>query len=204
VRLAGHGTDVKDMIRTRYQDWLASVEDGWNYMQGQTERVFVIGLSLGGVLSLTFSAKFPVAGVVALSAPYEMPSTLAKTLGPLLIPMSKIIPTMKKGEDYWFNPEMEKDHVCYPTDPVRPAYELMQLLKVMRSLLPTIKVPALVIQSRDDASVLPENGIKVFEHLGSPNKKHIWIEKANHVITRDGDTSKVFKPIAEFIQTYST
>ena len=144
VRLAGHGTDVKDMIRTQYKDWLASVEDGWNLLQGHTERVFVIGLSLGGVLSLTFSARFPVAGVVAMSAPYEMPNKLAKTLGPMLLPISKIVPAMKKGEDFWFNPEMEKDHVCYPTDPVRPAYELMRLLKVMRSLLPTIQVPALV------------------------------------------------------------
>ena len=56
VRLSGHGTDPKDMIRSRWRDWLASVEDGWNLLSGCTERIVVIGLSMGGVLSLTFSA----------------------------------------------------------------------------------------------------------------------------------------------------
>ena len=30
VRLAGHATTMEDMIRSRRQDWLASVEDGYH------------------------------------------------------------------------------------------------------------------------------------------------------------------------------
>ena len=39
---------------------------------------------------------------------YEMPVPLAKKLGPLLIPLSKIIPKIKKGQGGWFDPEKEK------------------------------------------------------------------------------------------------
>ena len=32
VRLSGHGTSVKDMSRTRWHDWVASVEDGYHML----------------------------------------------------------------------------------------------------------------------------------------------------------------------------
>jgi carboxylesterase len=200
VRLAGHATRVEDMIRSRYRDWLASVEDGWHLLQGQTERVFVVGFSMGGVLALTMSASFPVAGVVSLATPYEIPNKLAKTLGPLLILLSKIKPTMAQPEDQWFTPEMKIDHVCYPEPPLRCVYELIQLTKKMQSLLPTLDFPVLVIHSKDDKAVPPENGEMLFDHIGSQDKTHIWVKDCSHNFVRDGDTSKVFEPIGEFIR----
>jgi carboxylesterase len=200
VRLAGHATRVEDMIRSRYWDWLASVEDGWNLLQDHTEQVFVVGFSLGGILALTFSAGFPVKGVVALATPYEIPDKLAKTLGPLLIPLSKIKPTMAHGEDEWFNPEMKVDHVCYPEPPLRCVYELLRLTRQMQSLLPDLALPVLAIHSKDDKAVPPENGERLFEHIGSQDKTHIWVKDCSHNFVRDGDTSKVFEPIGEFIR----
>ena len=47
VRLAGHATSLDDMARTRWQDWLASVEDGIGLLSGVTKRIFVLGLSMG-------------------------------------------------------------------------------------------------------------------------------------------------------------
>jgi carboxylesterase len=38
VRLAGHATHPDDMIRTRYTDWLASVEDGYAMLRDSVER----------------------------------------------------------------------------------------------------------------------------------------------------------------------
>ena len=34
VRLAGHATRPEDMIRSRYTDWMASVEDGYHLLRG--------------------------------------------------------------------------------------------------------------------------------------------------------------------------
>ena len=75
VRLPGHGTSPEDMVNTRWGDWLAAVEDGWNLLQGQTERIILVGLSMGGVLSLLSASRLPVNGVVAMSTPYELPSS---------------------------------------------------------------------------------------------------------------------------------
>ena len=38
----------EDMIRSRYTDWIASIEDGYHLLKGITDNVFLIGLSMGG------------------------------------------------------------------------------------------------------------------------------------------------------------
>ncbi len=53
MRLAGHATRLTDMVRARWRDWLLSVEDGYNLLRSCTDQVFLLGLSMGGVLSLT-------------------------------------------------------------------------------------------------------------------------------------------------------
>lgn len=201
IRLAGHATHIEEMMRMRYQDWLADVEDGWNLLQDCTERVVVIGLSMGGVLALNFAADFRVAGVAALSTPYEMPNKLARTLGPLIVPVSKVLPKMSKSNDLWFNPEAQKEHISYSHHPTRPAWELSKLIKRMQARLPEIQAPALFIQSRqDDYLENSDDSEKLLAKIGSRDKKLIWVEGADHVITRDGDTTKVFGPVAEFVR----
>jgi len=203
VRLAGHATNLEAMIRTRYPDWLASVEDGYHLLHSHCEKVFLMGLSMGGVLSLTQAARLPVDGVAAMSTPYFFPVEWAGNNPWLLRLASPILRTQAKGEGNWFTPELAEDHISYERNPVRPAYELTQLLEVMRSELANIQAPALVIQSRDDDYVLEHNAEPLFASIGSRDKQLVWTDRASHVITRDGDTSRVFEPIAEFLQAHT-
>ena len=75
IRLAGHATRLKDMVRSRWQDWLLSVEDGIDLLRACTDHTFLLGLSMGGILSLTAAARFKVRGVVAMSTPFDLPAT---------------------------------------------------------------------------------------------------------------------------------
>ncbi|MEN8240402.1 MAG: alpha/beta fold hydrolase [Chloroflexota bacterium] len=202
VRLAGHATKMKDMIRSRHKDWLVSVEDGWHLLQGHTERIFLIGLSMGGVLSLITASRLPVAGVVAMSTPYLFPDPLFRKIPWALRLASPIIPLKSKNEGQWFTPELTESHISYSHNPVRSVYELAMLIERLQVSLPAVQVPALVIHSKNDDYVPPDNANLIYQHLGSQNKELIWVDQANHVITRDGDTARVFKPIAEFIQTH--
>jgi carboxylesterase len=201
VRLAGHATQMEDMVRMRYWDWIASVEDGWHMLQGSTKRVFVIGLSMGGVLSLLFASRYPVAGAVAMSTPSEVPvagiQRLLVSVSPLL---SLALPFLGKHDGKWFNPEVGEDHVSYPGHPVRSVYELDKLTKLMRAGLPGLTAPVLLMHSRDDVDVPYENANTLYEEIGGADKEVLLVEGCNHVITRDGDTSRVFKAADDFIR----
>ncbi|HKJ26077.1 MAG TPA: alpha/beta fold hydrolase [Anaerolineales bacterium] len=204
VRLAGHATQINDMIRTRYTDWLVSVEDGYHLLKSHTERIFAIGLSMGGVLAMTEAARLPLAGVVAMSTPYQMPVEWVRKapwLLPLLSPFSKM--QTKSRDRTWYNPAIKGKHISYEQNPTRQAYELYKLLNIMRDSLPNIDVPALVIHSRDDEYVLSENAEPLFDAIGSQEKELVWVDKTCHVVTRDGDVMRVFEPIKAFIAKYS-
>src|SRR2546425_12707304 len=59
VRLAGHGTDVADLARTRWTDWFASVEAGVARLRASTERPPGAGMSLGRLPALPPPAPRP-------------------------------------------------------------------------------------------------------------------------------------------------
>ena len=201
VRLAGHATRPGDMIRSRYTDWLASVEDGYHLLRGAVERVMLVGLSMGGVLSLLSATRLDVNGVVAMSTPYELAhDPRLKIIRPLSF-FAPYLPKTKQAPGAgWFDKEAWKDHVSYPRNPVRSIGELNRLLIEMRAALPKVRVPVLLIHSKDDQYVLPENAEKNFNALGTSDKELVWVTGSGHVVTRDAARHQVFETALKFIR----
>lgn len=203
VRLAGHATHIEDMMRTRYQDWLASAEDGYHMLRERCEKIFMLGLSLGGAISLTMANRLPLAGVVAMSTPYHLPVRWARKNPWLVHLLAPIKPSMAKNQRPWHTPGLQEDHISYSRNPVRSGYELYKLLKVMQNELPRINIPTLIVHSHDDLYILEHHADLVYNGIGSEEKQLVWTDNCSHAVTRDGDTSRVFEPIAAFLDNYS-
>lgn len=201
IRLAGHATRMEDMVRSRYTDWLLSVEDGYHLLRACTDQVFLLGLSMGGILALTSAAYLSVSGVVAMSTPYQMPKDTWLPL-PMVRFLSRFHPYLPKEEpdSGWFDREAYRQHVAYPADPVRSGVELKLLLAEMRAALPQLTVPVLLVHSRDDRSVPPEDMPKIYTCLGTRHKEMFWLEGAGHVVTEEPPRQRLFEAIAQFIE----
>ncbi len=203
VRLFGHATRPEDMIRARWQDWVASVEDGWRLLESCSERIVVLGLSMGGVLSLLHAAHFPVAGVVAMSVPHHLPDDPRLRFIKLLSWFQPFIP---KGPPNWYDQEAYSQHTTYPADPTRSYAELKELLAEMRAALPEVSAPALLIYSKQDPTVraADQHMEQIYAALGSKDKQSLWIENSGHVITRDAQRLQVFNAAAQFVEQVSS
>jgi carboxylesterase len=201
VRLAGHATRPQDMIRTSYQDWMASVEDGYQYLNALSSGVYLAGLSMGGVLSLLMSTKLDVRGVVAMSTPDSLPKDYPLWLIRLV---ALFRPLLSKSNSPpgtgWFDQEVWKDHVSYPRNPTRSVGELKQLLGEMRAALPKVDVPVFLIHSRDDGYILPENMDRIHAALSARDKETLWVTGSGHVVTRDAARRQVFEAVLRFIR----
>jgi carboxylesterase len=202
IRLTGHATDPQDMIRSNYTDWTASVEDGYNLLRCLSDRIILVGVSMGGVLTLLMSTRLDVTGAVALSTPYKLPDDPRLRHIDLI---AKTVPFMPKGSsapgDGWFDKEAWKDHISYPQNPVRSIGQLNRLLAEMRSALPQLRVPVLLIHSRDDDYVLPQNMELIFSDLVNiSDKTKLYVTGSGHVITRDAARQQVFQYVLDFIQ----
>ena len=209
IRLAAHATRPEDMLLVQWEDWLASVEDGWIILNDALARqgnsphhIFLMGLSMGGVLSLLFasqrfSKRYPVAGVVAMSTPYALPPDWRL---PLIKYMRWIQPSVPKGPPDWHNEAAARDHIDYPSYPTVAIAQLNLLLGQMRKALPQVSVPVLLVHSKQDSGVDPQNMSSIYNHLGSQDKEMMWVENSGHVITREPERQRVFQAASDFIQ----
>ena len=199
-RLFAHSTVLKDMVRARWIDWVASTLDGYYLIQGACTKVVVMGLSLGGALALYLGAHYPVDGVVAMSTPYVVPHPLMKPLRPIFPLLNLIWRFAGKGPSDWRDPEAAKDHVEYEKYPIRGAVEVDNLLAKMRLGLPQITAPVLLMYSRGDATVNAEHAQAIYDDLRSSEVELRWFENSGHVITRDAEREAVFAAATEFVR----
>ncbi|MBT3322547.1 MAG: alpha/beta fold hydrolase [Anaerolineae bacterium] len=200
VRLAGHATKPEDMIRTRYIDWIHSVEDGYHLLKGTVDQVFLIGLSMGGALSLLMASKLDVAGVFSMSAPYELNDSRIKYTK-ILSKFISYVPK-RKGEPgaNWMDKEAWRTQISYPENPLRSVAELAKLLREMRSALPKIDMPVQLVHSRNDTYIVGENMEKIYADLTTADKNIMWVTESGHVIPREPAKAEVFSKAAEFIR----
>jgi len=202
VRLVGHATHPEDMIRSRYTDWIASVEDGYHLLRGVTDNIILVGLSMGGILSLLMSARLEVKGVIAISTPSRLPTDYPIWFLKLFsLVMSYRPKTKEPPGSGWFDKSAYADHVSYSKNPVRSSAELKKLILEMHDALPGVNLPVLLMHSKDDTYVLPENMEHIYTGLvNAQDKTKLYITGSGHVLPRDAARQQVFQSALEFIQ----
>jgi carboxylesterase len=196
-RLAGHGTSLDDLARTRWPDWLASAQDGLELLRGMCDRIVLMGMSMGGLLAVLLAADQPPAGLVLMSTPVTL---LQSPLRRWLKPLSLIVPRVKKGPADWFDPSVNAERVAYPAYSTRAAAEVQELITHVRATLPLVTVPTLIIHSRNDTFVVPANAELLLSWLGAKNKKLLMVEGSNHLITLDAARQQVFQAAQAFVR----
>jgi carboxylesterase len=117
---------------------------------------------------------------------------------PLLSTIYK--PRTKKGPSGIFDPMADKLHVDYAGYPVRGGYELQEFLAEMRGNLRRLQKPLLLINSKFDDTVTPEDARAICDAVPSTDKQILMLEKGGHNIPRDLARQTAFKAAGDFIQ----
>ncbi len=196
-RLAGHATRVEDITRSRWEDWVSSVEDGINLLKGCTQKQVIMGLSMGGILALIAAARFALAGVVSFSTPCSLPGDPRAKYLPVL---KYFIPRVSKGKPDWRNQEAAQDHAHYAYYPTTAILQLKELIDVMQSELVNVKIPALFVQSRQDQGIPAESLDTLYDKVSSTDKTKFWVENSGHVIIREPERELIFTEVKSFMK----
>lgn len=199
IRLAGHGTHPRDLARVRWHDWLIDIEDGMAILSKICDRTYLIGLSLGGMITLTAAAIFSPNGVIAMSTPYNTFTHREKIITHI---MSWFRPMVRKGppnDDPDLRERLEAEYPAYPKIPTRILIELENMQNAMQPEIPNIHCPVLLIHSKEDPFVPSESMKQIYAHLGAIDKNMVWLDDYDHAITRDPKRDDVFKLISNFI-----
>jgi carboxylesterase len=198
ILLPGHGTSVCDMLPIGWAEWANAVQQKYRALQERCDQVFVIGHSLGGALCLHLAAHEKVAGVVAMCAPLHMFSWMIPAVR-LVGRITPILPTVREDVR---DPVARKRHTrnVYRWTPLPPLDSLFRFLPHLRSELPKITSPALIMAAQHDHVVPVKDGIKIYQQLGSQDKHLLVLHRSYHVIMKDHDREEVFNSTLAFIQ----
>jgi carboxylesterase len=201
-RLPGHGTDVKDMGRYTYNDWIATVETALAELQGMCDQVFVAGLSMGGTLTLYLGEQHSdtLAGIIPIdAAAVGLASPSQDRLVKLVPALKHVLKTMPGPGGDLKDPDATE--IAYEKFSTHALHEFVKLMKYVESSIGRITVPIRIFHSREDHVVAPRNAVFIYENVGSTDKELIWLDNSYHVATLDYDKEKVFEDSYNFIKS---
>ncbi|MGD6843600.1 alpha/beta hydrolase [Bacillus infantis] len=193
-RLKGHGTHYEEMEQTQYSDWIASIEEGFQWLKERCDDIFVTGLSMGGTLTLYMAEKHPeIKAIIPINAAVEI-SDMEGAAGLQDVRFLDAIGSDIKKADV--------KELAYEKTPVKSIGEIVQLMELVKGGLADIQCPALIFVSSEDHVVPPDNSRLILDHISSKDKKLITMENSYHVATLDNDQQLIIDETLAFIKKY--
>ncbi len=193
--LPGHGTAVADMVPTTWEDWSAAAEDAYAKLEARCEAVVVVGLSMGGTLSVWLAERHPeIAALVLVNPLIEPPDadTIA-FIGSLIEDGDELAPGV--GSDIAMEGAAES---AYSELPLRAALSLFGATREVAAGLGSVFCPILLFSSTQDHVVAPVSGDRLVEGVRGPVER-IVLERSFHVATLDYDKEEIEKRAVAFV-----
>lgn len=198
-RLFGHATEVRDMNRARFGDWIVDVQSAYEMLRDQCSTVIPVGQSMGSVLALLAASQWETAGAVALAVPAALPEHPLLPFARLLSPVRPTFTKRRKRGSSWVDQSAAPDHLSYEAYPTRAVPELKSLIEFMLEQLPNIDVPVLVLQSELDQYAPPAHAERILAGLRPGLGTLKLFDQSGHILTRDAQHQQVFQAVAEFV-----
>ena len=196
-QLAGHGTAMEDMIPTRWADWSGDAEAAYQRLAARASKIVVLGLSMGGSLTLWVGSRHPeVKGLVCVN-----PATQPQA--PEVIEMLKGM--VDSGQEVMdgigsdiADPAVHE--TAYPGTPLAALHSFQtDGLVPLSQQYGSMKMPLLLFTSVQDHVVSPSDSTALVAAYGG-NVEHVMLERSYHVATQDYDKDIIFSGAVEFVR----
>lgn len=210
-RLKGHGTSPEDLATRTFNDWIESVDIGYAIMRHMCSRVIIGGFSTGAALALDLAARLsanredmgdcPVKGVFAVCPPLRLQDLGAK-FAPAVDVWNRMMKKVRLGSisKEFVENHPENPHINYSRNPISGIKEIEELADALEPRLPSIQLPALVVQSFRDPVVNYKGSRRIFQLLGSEDKQYVLFNFARHGILLGEGANRVYETIWNFIK----
>jgi carboxylesterase len=193
--LPGHGTVIDDMLTTRWADWAGEAEAAYQRLQQRASHVVVVGLSMGGALTLRLGADHPeIAGLVCINpvAQPQLPEIIEMLRG-MADSGTSVLPGI--GSDI-ADPEAKES--AYEGTPIEALVSLLvDGIEPLSHEYAGMRVPLLLMNSPQDHVVEPVQSDFLAGQYGGPLER-ISLERSYHVATQDYDKELIFESTVAF------
>ena len=196
--LPGHGTNIDECNRIPFVQWLDAVKKDLAILSSKCEKLFVIGNSMGGVLSLYLSSLFPLNGFVVGGAVLKFNNPFTTNF---IIPV--ICNIVKKKRKSKFNKSKNIKFYGYKEYPLVALNQYRKMNKFVLPLLKKISAPGLIIHSYADSMSIKENVNIINNTINSKEVETFYVKRAHHNMFDDNPDQKIiFQKILKFLNNH--
>jgi carboxylesterase len=155
---------------------------------------------MGGTLALDLGTKEPLHGVVTINAQILDRGGVVVKLAPLI---EKLVPLAPASAAGLKKNDIKKggDEDAYDMVAAAAGNSIVRALPEVRARLPLLKMPLLVIYSRDDHSVPPDNSRSLPSLVGSERVTLLELLDSYHVALLDNDLPLIAERVASFAES---
>lgn len=199
-RLPGHGTTWQELNRTRWDDWLATVEAELVVLSDRCRVVVVCGLSMGGALALRLAQTRPaeVAGLVLVNPAVHLADPRLR-----LLPVIKhVVPSLPGIASDIARPGVQE--LAYDRTPLKALHSMVRALSGVVHDLPEVTQPLLLLHSPQDHVVPPRSSSIVLSRVSSKDVTEVLLHRSYHVATLDHDATTIEELGVEFVRRITT
>jgi len=217
--LAGHGSTLGDLKKTRWQDWYGTVYESFRELKRSHATVSVAGLCMGALLALKLS--------VDLEEEVNAVSLISTTLFydgwglpwyKFLLPLAYFTPachfySFKEREPYGIKNEalrtrivegMRGGSIAHERVPGVSMRELYRLIDVMKKkVISKVTAPALIIHSKEDDLASTENAHYVKKRIRSKDVRMLLLDDCYHMVPIDNERDVAANEIIDFFKNPS-
>lgn len=193
--LAGHGTTMEDMATTGAEDWVRSVSLAARAVADH-RRVHLVGLSMGGLISLIVAGEAAAATVTTINTPIVARDRKLY----LAALVHRLHPKAEWPEEPPppLDPEVMPFWLTYPGFYTRTAADLVRLMGRGYWAARRLRRPSLVVQSRTDETVDPRSAVLLARALG-PGCRLVWLESSLHNALLDHERASIHAAVLDCV-----
>lgn len=160
--LAGHGTTMRSLGKSTWKEWVNSAR-GATESVADHRRVHLVGLSMGGLISILLAPVSAAATVTTINAPILLREAKA-----YLAPLARhVVPFVPAPTEEMPDPDLAHLWVAQERRSTAAADQLLRVIWHAWWQAGRLRRPSLVIQSGVDETVWPGSGRLLARRLGA-------------------------------------
>lgn len=201
--LPGHGASPRAFAQATAADYYESAESALTFLQSDSRRTVIVGLSMGGAIAARLARAHAEVGALVLLVPYLVPPRSIRLAAKFRWLWGAVTPYLAgRGESSVHDRAASLSSRAYGTFSPGAVQALVDTADAGYAALPFIMQPTLVINSEQDNRIPADCARQALAAFRRPVESH-WMSGCGHVITVDYCKDQVATLVVQFLRRHA-